>query len=128
MLPLQSTTRAGKDRPAIRLVKTQDLSRDEWLEVRKGGIGSSDAAVDWTAGQAAVVLLAREPRESRGSDAASVDVLSHRCRRDAEIRKQPQAAGLSAARVLRVPSEQPRHDDQLWKTLPCRSAHFDGDG
>ena len=44
MLPLQSTTRAGKDRPAIRLVKTQDLSRDEWLEVRKGGIGSSDAA------------------------------------------------------------------------------------
>ena len=29
---------------AIRLVKTQDLSRDEWLEVRKQGIGSSDAA------------------------------------------------------------------------------------
>ena len=31
-------------RPALRLVKTNDLSRDEWLEVRKTGIGSSDAA------------------------------------------------------------------------------------
>ena len=31
------------NRPALRLVKTQDLSRDEWLEVRKRGIGSSDA-------------------------------------------------------------------------------------
>lgn len=31
-------------RPALRLVKTKTLSRDEWLEVRKHGIGSSDAA------------------------------------------------------------------------------------
>jgi putative phage-type endonuclease len=31
-------------RPALRLVKTNDLSRDDWLEVRKTGIGSSDAA------------------------------------------------------------------------------------
>lgn len=31
-------------RPALRLVKTQDLSRTEWLDVRKKGIGSSDAA------------------------------------------------------------------------------------
>ncbi len=31
-------------RPALRLVKTQDLHRDEWLDVRKRGIGSSDAA------------------------------------------------------------------------------------
>lgn len=31
-------------RPALRLVKTNKLSRDEWLEVRKHGIGSSDAA------------------------------------------------------------------------------------
>jgi len=31
-------------RPALKLVKTNDLSRDEWLTVRKGGIGSSDAA------------------------------------------------------------------------------------
>ncbi len=34
---------SGK-RPALKLVKTNDLSRDEWLEVRKTGIGSSDAA------------------------------------------------------------------------------------
>ncbi|MDR6202523.1 YqaJ viral recombinase family nuclease [Paraburkholderia graminis] len=34
-------TRAG--RPALKLVKTNDLSRDEWLTVRKRGIGSSDA-------------------------------------------------------------------------------------
>lgn len=31
-------------RPALRLVKTNTMSRDEWLEVRKHGIGSSDAA------------------------------------------------------------------------------------
>lgn len=34
----------GKPRPALKLVKTNDLSRDEWLDVRKTGIGSSDAA------------------------------------------------------------------------------------
>lgn len=33
-----------KPRPALRLVKTNDLPRDDWLEVRKQGIGSSDAA------------------------------------------------------------------------------------
>lgn len=31
------------NRPALKLVKTNDLSRDAWLTVRKGGIGSSDA-------------------------------------------------------------------------------------
>lgn len=31
-------------RPALRLVGTKDLSRDDWLAVRKRGIGSSDAA------------------------------------------------------------------------------------
>lgn len=31
-------------RPALRLVKTTELSRDAWLEVRNNGIGSSDAA------------------------------------------------------------------------------------
>lgn len=35
---------AKGSRPALRLVKTIDLSRDEWLTVRKKGIGSSDAA------------------------------------------------------------------------------------
>ncbi|PFG11117.1 YqaJ viral recombinase family protein [Marinobacter sp. LV10MA510-1] len=33
-----------KQRPALRLVSTKDLSRDEWLKVRKQGIGSSDAS------------------------------------------------------------------------------------
>ena len=33
-----------KPRPALRLVKTQNLSRTEWLDVRRQGIGSSDAA------------------------------------------------------------------------------------
>lgn len=32
-----------KPKPALRLVNTQDLPRDQWLEVRKQGIGSSDA-------------------------------------------------------------------------------------
>jgi len=31
-------------RPALRLVSTKALSREDWLDVRKGGIGSSDAA------------------------------------------------------------------------------------
>lgn len=33
----------AKGRPALKLVKTNELSRDNWLTVRKGGIGSSDA-------------------------------------------------------------------------------------
>lgn len=34
----------AKQKPALRLVKTKDLPRDDWLAVRKNGIGSSDAA------------------------------------------------------------------------------------
>ncbi|MGJ7521720.1 YqaJ viral recombinase family protein [Variovorax sp. LT1P1] len=34
----------AKPRPALKLVKTTDLNRDQWLDVRKRGIGSSDAA------------------------------------------------------------------------------------
>lgn len=34
----------AKPKAALRLVKTLDLPRDEWLAVRKQGIGSSDAA------------------------------------------------------------------------------------
>ncbi|PUA19161.1 YqaJ viral recombinase family protein [Glaciimonas sp. PCH181] len=34
-------TRTG--RPALKLVKTNELSREDWLTVRKGGLGSSDA-------------------------------------------------------------------------------------
>jgi putative phage-type endonuclease len=33
-----------KSAPALKLVKTNDLNRDDWLAVRKTGIGSSDAA------------------------------------------------------------------------------------
>ena len=36
----------AKTKPALKLVRTQDLSRDEWLTVRRQGIGSSDAAAD----------------------------------------------------------------------------------
>jgi putative phage-type endonuclease len=34
----------GKNRLALRLVETKSLSREDWLEVRKNGIGGSDAA------------------------------------------------------------------------------------
>lgn len=34
----------GQTRPALRLVSTKDMSREKWLKVRQGGIGSSDAA------------------------------------------------------------------------------------
>ena len=33
-----------KPKPALRLIKTHELSREDWLDVRKQGIGSSDAA------------------------------------------------------------------------------------
>ncbi|HEY8102864.1 MAG TPA: YqaJ viral recombinase family protein [Burkholderiaceae bacterium] len=35
--------RGMQNRPALKLVKTNDLSREDWLTVRKNGIGSSDA-------------------------------------------------------------------------------------
>ena len=38
--PYQPRTR----KPALKLVKTHDLSRDDWLAVRRTGIGGSDAA------------------------------------------------------------------------------------
>jgi len=34
----------GRNRPALRLIETKTLSREDWLEVRKNGIGGSDAA------------------------------------------------------------------------------------
>ena len=40
----QPNTSTSKPRPALRLVTTKAMPRDEWLAVRKGGIGSSDAA------------------------------------------------------------------------------------
>nr|WP_295080776.1 YqaJ viral recombinase family protein [uncultured Roseateles sp.] len=39
----QSSAQPTSRKPALRLVKTANLDRDQWLEVRKGGIGSSDA-------------------------------------------------------------------------------------
>jgi len=39
----QSSAQTASRKPALRLVKTTSLDRDQWLEVRKGGIGSSDA-------------------------------------------------------------------------------------
>jgi len=40
--PLNGNT--GKPRPALRLISTKELPREDWLAVRKQGIGSSDAA------------------------------------------------------------------------------------
>jgi putative phage-type endonuclease len=40
-LPLE---REARPRPALKLVKTHDMSREDWLTVRRQGIGSSDAA------------------------------------------------------------------------------------
>ena len=43
-VPSYSSSPAAKARPALKLVKTTHLNREDWLAVRKGGIGSSDAA------------------------------------------------------------------------------------
>ncbi len=42
--PSSTPLPAKGSRGVLRLVSTKDLSRDEWLDVRKRGIGSSDAA------------------------------------------------------------------------------------
>ncbi|MFK1548913.1 YqaJ viral recombinase family protein [Pseudomonas aeruginosa] len=44
MTHAHSTPNRARQRPALRLVGTKELSRDAWLAVRKHGIGSSDAA------------------------------------------------------------------------------------
>jgi putative phage-type endonuclease len=44
IMKTQPNTSTSKSRPALRLVTTKAMPRDEWLAVRKGGIGSSDAA------------------------------------------------------------------------------------
>ena len=44
MMTSRSTRKPVPNPKALRLVSTKDLSRDEWLNVRKQGIGSSDAA------------------------------------------------------------------------------------
>lgn len=42
---LKADRRAStRSAPALKLVKTAELDRDQWLAVRKGGVGSSDAA------------------------------------------------------------------------------------
>jgi putative phage-type endonuclease len=44
MKPMQTAPSSRQHRPALRLVGTKTLSREDWLTVRKRGIGSSDAA------------------------------------------------------------------------------------
>ena len=39
-----SNRNTSKPRSALRLISTKELPREDWLEVRKQGIGSSDAA------------------------------------------------------------------------------------
>jgi putative phage-type endonuclease len=41
--PIPKASGTEAPRPALRLVNTNELSREDWLDVRKGGIGSSDA-------------------------------------------------------------------------------------
>lgn len=41
---MKQTQPDRRSRPALRLVSTKDMSRTDWLEVRKQGIGASDAA------------------------------------------------------------------------------------
>ncbi len=43
-MTLPETTGRRRHRPALRLVPTKDLPREDWLAVRKTGIGGSDAA------------------------------------------------------------------------------------
>ncbi|MDP2229241.1 MAG: YqaJ viral recombinase family protein, partial [Moraxellaceae bacterium] len=42
--PRKSSTTAAVSRQPLRLVSTKGMDREDWLRVRKNGIGSSDAA------------------------------------------------------------------------------------
>jgi putative phage-type endonuclease len=44
MTSISKANKPAANRPALKLVKTNNLSREDWLNVRKHGIGSSDAA------------------------------------------------------------------------------------
>lgn len=44
MTHAQVTPATSRTVPALRLIKTTDINREQWLEVRRSGIGSSDAA------------------------------------------------------------------------------------
>lgn len=44
MIQPLSHERSGRSRPALRLVDTRKIERADWLQVRKSGIGGSDAA------------------------------------------------------------------------------------
>lgn len=44
MAHAQTTPATSRPAPALRLIKTTEINRDQWLEVRRSGIGSSDAA------------------------------------------------------------------------------------
>lgn len=43
-MALPESAGRSRSRPALRLVETKSLSREDWLSVRKNGIGGSDAA------------------------------------------------------------------------------------
>ncbi|KDR32794.1 YqaJ viral recombinase family protein [Caballeronia zhejiangensis] len=43
-MALPESSARQRSRPALRLVETKDMPREDWLEVRKSGIGGSDAA------------------------------------------------------------------------------------
>lgn len=43
-MALSEPSERARSRPALRLVETKDMPRENWLEVRKSGIGGSDAA------------------------------------------------------------------------------------
>ena len=63
----------SKPRPALKLVKTNDLSRDEWLEVRKTGIGSSDAAASVGLNPYQSQLELWMVKTGRGADLPQID-------------------------------------------------------
>jgi hypothetical protein len=42
--PVHKPHKAKPTPPALRLVSTKGMSREDWLQIRKQGIGASDAA------------------------------------------------------------------------------------
>ena len=67
---LQSTERS---KPALRLVKTNDLSREDWLAVRNTGIGGSDAAAAVGLNPYKSALELWLEKTGKGSDLPAID-------------------------------------------------------
>ncbi|WP_170869394.1 YqaJ viral recombinase family protein [Pseudomonas aeruginosa] len=98
----------SKKRPALRLISTKELPREDWLQIRKQGIGSSDAAaavgLNPYKSQLELWLCGKSTRQSHGTPIFYVDLtvrsgmdMAETLQAANEFDAQRQAAGFDQA-------------------------------